>query len=65
MTHEIIAAEMFLNGKEISACKYILDHGLNLDTVRNLVFDHCPNKNAMGYFIARAWDSVCTERITR
>ena len=64
MNQNIIAAEMFINGKEISGCKYVLDHGLDLESVRSLVHQHCPNPRAMNYFIDRAWDVVINERMT-
>ena len=58
MNYEIIAAEMILNGKELSGCRYIIEHGLELESVRDLVHKHCPNPRAMDYFIDRAWKFV-------
>ncbi len=56
-----IAAEMMLNGKEISGVKRILEFGYGkdeLELVRSMVHEYCPNPGAMDYFIDRAWENV-------
>ena len=58
MDKNILAAEMIINGKEISGCNYIVEHNLDLEEVRSLVHCHCPNRKAMDYFIDRAWQVV-------